>query len=61
MISIFRGGYKRATPSYEVKLEGMALEGNRNVLHANDNDFGIADAALTSKVWKISLKNVLPQ
>lgn len=45
-------------PSYEIKFEGMALVGDQ-VLLANDNDFGIADANLPSKIWKISLKRAL--
>jgi len=47
-----------STPTYEVKFEGMALSGGQ-VLLANDNDFGIADASLSSKIWKISLKRAL--
>jgi len=50
-----------ATPSYELKLEGMALEGDKSIFLANDNDFGIADPALTSKVWKLSPRNALPR
>lgn len=40
------------TPSHEVKLEGMAVVGDQ-ILLANDNDFGINDVTLTTRIWKI--------
>lgn len=46
------------SPSYEVKFEGMALVGDQLLL-ANDNDFGIADVTLPTKIWKVSLKRAL--
>jgi len=47
------------TPTYEIKLEGMALIDDQNLYLANDNDFGIADPALASKIWKVTLRNKL--
>jgi len=48
-----------ATPTYEIKLEGMSLIDDQNLYLANDNDFGIADPALASKIWKVTLRNKL--
>lgn len=36
----------------------MALVGDQLLL-ANDNDFGIADVTLPTKIWKVSLKRAL--
>lgn len=47
------------SPSYEIKLEGMALIDNQTLYLSNDNDFGIFDANLPTRVWKISLKRAL--
>ncbi len=46
-------------PTYEVKLEGMAIIDSQTVLLVNDNDFGIADASLQTRVWQVKLKNKL--
>lgn len=47
--------------NHEVILEGMSLEVDRNIYLANDNDFGIADPNLVSKVWKLPPRNALPR
>lgn len=48
-----------SSPTYEIKLEGMTLIDDRNLYLINDNDFGIADPTLNSKVWEVTLKNKL--
>lgn len=48
-----------ATPTYEIKLEGMAIVSDRVLYLSNDNDFGITDKDLASKVWKVTLRKGL--
>lgn len=48
-----------ASPTYEIKLEGMSIVSDKVLYFSNDNDFGIADSTLPSKVWKVTLRKGL--
>jgi hypothetical protein len=44
----------------DFKLEGLSILNANDVAISNDNDFGIGDNPLSSKVWIIRLRDQLP-